>query len=88
VFGFVQIRGKAAEERLSDSGGGDWTRYDIKIDTVVYARQYNRGLFFMAIQALIRSTPEQIMEMFPPSESHTFEHHCQIKNHILGELPI
>jgi len=63
----IQIRNKAADERLSESGGADWTRYDLTVDGKVFSRQYKRKLFFLVFQALIRKgvTPEQIMEIFP-----------------------
>jgi hypothetical protein len=62
----VQIRRKAAEERLSESGA-DWTRYDVMIDDQLFPRQYKRGLFLLVISALIKHgiTPEQIMEAIP-----------------------
>lgn len=63
----VQIRKKAAEERLSDGGGADWTRYDLTIDGEMFPRQYKRKLFFLVFRTLIQKgiTPEQIMEIFP-----------------------
>ena len=62
----VQIRKKAAEERLSDAGDKDWTRYDLTIDGEVSPRLYKRRLFFLVFRALIQRgvTPEQIMEVF------------------------
>lgn len=64
----VQIRKKAAEERLAESGRSDWTRYDLRIDDAVFPRLYKRHLFFAVFRALIQRgvTPEQIMEFFPP----------------------
>jgi len=63
----VQIRKKAAEERLSEGGGADWTRYDLRINGEAFPRQYKRKLFFLVFRAFIQKgiTPEQIMEIFP-----------------------
>ncbi|MGH9426454.1 MAG: hypothetical protein ACRD2L_09150, partial [Terriglobia bacterium] len=63
----VQIRKKAAEERRSEGGGSDWTRYDLKIDGKVFPRQYKRRLFLLVVRALIERgvTPEEIMKIFP-----------------------
>jgi hypothetical protein len=63
----VQIRKKAAEERLAETGDKDWTKYDLTIAGEAFASLPKRRLFFLVFRALIQHgvTPEQIMEVFP-----------------------
>jgi hypothetical protein len=63
----VQIRKKAAEERLSEGSGVDRTRYEVRIADEAFPHQTKRGLIFRVVSALIKLgvTPEQIMEIFP-----------------------
>jgi hypothetical protein len=51
----IQLRKKAAEERKSQEGGSDWTRYDLNVGTEMYPNLYKRQLFLHAVRALIRN---------------------------------
>lgn len=49
----IQLRKKAAEERKTQSGGADWTRYDLAVGTKTFINLYKRELFLRAIRAII-----------------------------------
>lgn len=63
----VQLRRKAAEQRESQAGGADWTRYDLTIKGTLYPRLYKRKLFYLCVRALVDDgvTPEQMQDVFP-----------------------
>jgi hypothetical protein len=41
----IRLRKKAAEERNTQQGGADWSRYDLKIGDKNYSKLYKRQLF-------------------------------------------
>jgi hypothetical protein len=63
----IRIKKKAAEERKSQEGGADWTRYDLKIGEMTFPKLYKRGLFLYVIRALIGDgkTVPQLEEFLP-----------------------
>jgi hypothetical protein len=50
----IQLRKKAAEERKSQDGRSDWTRYDLRIGQDVSPNLYKRQLFLRVVLALVR----------------------------------
>ncbi len=63
----VQLRKKAAEERLSQEGTSDWTKYDLTIKGKTIRSLYKRHLFFRVVQALIKGgvSPDSIIKFLP-----------------------
>jgi hypothetical protein len=63
----IRLRKKAAEERNTQEGGADWTRYDLTIGEKFYPKLYKRQLFLMVVHALVdqgKSVPE-LQEILP-----------------------
>jgi hypothetical protein len=50
----IQLRKKAAEERKTQEGGSDWTRYDLIVGIEKFSNLYKRQLFLTAIRALVK----------------------------------
>jgi hypothetical protein len=50
----IQLRKKAAEERKTQDGGSDWTRYDLRVGVEIFPNLYKRQLFLQTIRALVK----------------------------------
>jgi hypothetical protein len=63
----VQIRLKAAEERQSEDGGSDWTRYDLVVGDKKFSNLWKRHLFLRAIRAFADNgiSIDELMQFFP-----------------------
>jgi hypothetical protein len=63
----IRLKKKAAEERKSQEGGADWTRYDLKVGELTFPKLYKRGLFLFVIRALVADgkTVAQLEEFLP-----------------------
>jgi hypothetical protein len=66
----VQLRKKAAEERQSQEGTSDWTKYDLTVNGERFPNLYKRNLIYLVVQALIKRgvSPDSIMKFLPESK--------------------
>jgi len=63
----IRLRKKAAEERNTQQGGADWSRYDLKIGDKNYSKLYKRQLFLTVVRALVDQSKSviELQEMLP-----------------------
>lgn len=64
----IQLRKKAAEERKTQEGGSDWTRYDLHVGNEKFSNLYKRQLFLGAIRGFVaKGIPvAELQKIIPP----------------------